>query len=56
MTDEWGKFLDARMELIKRFRKEGKHAHEIFDLLTVSPMQVQMLCLTADRENAKEPE
>lgn len=49
MTDEWSKFLDARMELIKAAIREGKTQHEIADMIGVSGIQAHMLYHSAQR-------
>lgn len=47
----WMEYLDARMNLIREWRTEGRSHEQIFKDLSVVPMQVMMLCMEADKKN-----
>lgn len=49
MTNEWTKFLDARMDLIKAAIRDGKSQQEIADMIGVSGIQALMLYNSAQR-------
>jgi hypothetical protein len=54
MTNEWSKFLDARMELIKAAIRSGKTQNEIADMIGVSGIQALMLYNSAQHMLAEE--
>lgn len=50
----WSEYLEARMQLIDEFDREGKTVEEIYQILLVDPGQIRLLVMTArERREAK---
>lgn len=49
----WADFLHMRMRLIRAFMDEGKSHQEIYRILSVDPVQVQLLMMTVEENREK---
>lgn len=47
MATAWGRYLEARMEMVAEWTREGKSIEYITQALSVDPGQIRLLRLTA---------